>query len=174
MKVSPTSYSLESAKAAIDYIVKHKTVYKNNVAKRTGAYICAAFCCSPCYLWSCFARIICCPVQCIVSKNTRCNPLTSLLTDSDATIGSDTCLSECCDAIDEKTQIKLVVPEDDIKQIIVYASQRIQDQEDAKVKYMISDAITPIVKSYKYTVDVTPQTVISYAISIMSASDSAI
>lgn len=123
--------------------------------------------CMPCIAYSTVVRIISCPFQCLLNRQTHCNPLASLLTDSTLTMNSDKCIFTKWERNNKKQYIEShILNDNDCKELIVYTSKKIEEVNAIKIKYALADALTNVTYKLYFKRYPTPSDIINYAASI--------
>lgn len=163
-QVAPTEYTFESAKTAIDNAANIKSSYKHSLPERVSANIlCVGIGCLPCFMWSALSRIICCPFVCMTAKHVKGNPILALLTDSEVNYKSDECIRLTYNSINQKTNIRRVVPKEHALQVLKYAGEKIESTTDIKAKYAITDVVYPLMRKYSSYATATPKNIVDFS-----------
>lgn len=154
------SLMIKIAKSAIDNISSTGIAYEIKHRKTTKCLLLLS--CTPCVLFSTFARLLSCPFQCVLNKNVSCNPFLACLTDSVLTFKSDECICTAVSAADKvvKTTEVLTLTEAEEIEILIYAAKSIQNTPLMKYRYAIADFVKPIILKQTLFVSSTPANVI--------------
>lgn len=156
-------HSVRDAQKTIDEVVQSRTSYANKSRKST--ICCLTICCTPCCLYSSIVRILSCPVQCMCNPRIRCNPLAACLTDSCLTSGSDSCITAACDQVNKKNTVNRASTRAENLDIIKYAASKIIETQDMKIKYAVTDAVAPVLRTFAFLKEPTPALVLEIAAS---------
>lgn len=120
--------------------------------------------CMPCLLYSTIVRLICCPFQCLLNRDVHCNPLFALLVDSNLSMNSDKCLFTKWKTDNKKLHIdSKLLSEDECKELIVYASEKIEGVRIVKTKYSIADSVSDISYRLSFRAYATPDHILNLA-----------
>lgn len=144
----------------IDLVVKNKSiyVYKYKTINKSSTLLF----CFPCILYSTCIRLVSCPFQCLTNKHTFCNPVTSCFIQSKISQQSDECVFNYLKECDKKIKIKnsYTIKDEEINEILKYASNKIQNTNEIKVKYAIAECVSDLIKNK--TVDCTPDYIVKH------------
>jgi hypothetical protein len=153
---------VEAIKEIIDIIESKGNAYKheNRCQKKCGL----TFLYIPCIFYSTTVRILICPFNCVFNKNTQCNPISSILIGTSVTLNSDKCIMNGCEKINEKYKItNLHLNKMEVREIVIYAANKIKTNTNMKTKYEIADYIGSLTFKINYKLYPTPYDIIQLA-----------